>query len=627
MSDDALALLDQAAGEAMRMRRGDLAARLEAQRGRVIDPACQVLVVGEFKKGKSSLINALLDTDACPADAVTATAAPTIVRYGPAPAATLVTEPEDDGGGPAAVERRDIDLGSVRALVTDEARTHATGRRIQAVDIQLPRELLRQGLILIDTPGVGGGLASAHAAATLRALTLADALVFVSDASQEYTAPELDFLRRAVQMCPAFVCVLTKIDFYPEWRRIVALDLGHLVAGGLEAEILPVSVPLHEHALRTGEEALDAESGVGRLADHLRDRLLGAKAALAVRGAAAAVRSVLGQLGTGLATEQATLADPRVGAALLRRLQDAQRRADEQRGATARWQQTLADQVGEMAATLDTDLTLRVRAIRKEAGERVSAGDPARAWPELQAWLTMRTNEEVAGHFALLRERAQAVAAEVASHFTADAAATATVPADFGVPDGWSGVDTRTAEVGFERYSRLELGLMAARGSVSGFAIGSTVAGMVATATALSVASAGVMLLPATAAAATMLARSTLRQLRDHQLRVNRTEALRALGAYLDEADLLARKASRDTVRQVNRRLRDDFTARAEELHTSAQRNLATTATAVKRDQDSRRRRLREVTAELERLRALLAEADRLERLVPPPLAGTVGRP
>src|SRR5690606_40618541 len=57
------------------------------------------------------------------------------------------------------------------------------------------------GLVLVDTPGVGG-LGSAHGAATMAAVAGADAVVFVSDAAQEYTRPELDFLASAMQMCP-----------------------------------------------------------------------------------------------------------------------------------------------------------------------------------------------------------------------------------------------------------------------------------------------------------------------------------------------------------------------------------------------------------------------------------------
>ena len=94
-------------------------------------------------------------------------------------------------------------------------------------EIGLPRKLLEGGLVLVDTPGVGG-LGSAHGAATMSALPSADAVLLVSDAAQEYTGPELEFLGAAMKLCPNVACVVTKTDLYPHWRRIMELDRGHL---------------------------------------------------------------------------------------------------------------------------------------------------------------------------------------------------------------------------------------------------------------------------------------------------------------------------------------------------------------------------------------------------------------
>ena len=102
-------------------------------------------------------------------------------------------------------------------------------RGLRSVEVRLPRRFLRAGLCLIDTPGVGG-LDSAHGIITLGALDLADGMLFVTDASQELTAPELDFLQQALQRCPRAACVVTKTDLYPEWRRIVEINKGHLAA-------------------------------------------------------------------------------------------------------------------------------------------------------------------------------------------------------------------------------------------------------------------------------------------------------------------------------------------------------------------------------------------------------------
>ena len=92
---------------------------------------------------------------------------------------------------------------------------HSTARyQVEQVEVVLPHPILERGITLIDTPGIGG-LNAAHAAATLAFLPIADALVFVSDASAELTGPELEFLRSAVDAGPLIVVALTKVDIYP----------------------------------------------------------------------------------------------------------------------------------------------------------------------------------------------------------------------------------------------------------------------------------------------------------------------------------------------------------------------------------------------------------------------------
>src|SRR5205085_6965425 len=91
-SDQVLRLLDDAITETSRLGRQDLAGRLTAQRDQVTSGAWHVLVAGEFKKGKSALVNALLGVPVCGTDAVAFTAVPTIIRYGAAPAAEVVLD-------------------------------------------------------------------------------------------------------------------------------------------------------------------------------------------------------------------------------------------------------------------------------------------------------------------------------------------------------------------------------------------------------------------------------------------------------------------------------------------------------------------------------------------------------
>ena len=61
-------LVDQGIALAGSGDRADLRRRLEQTKERLLDPSVRVIVVGEFKQGKSQLINALVNAPVCPVD-------------------------------------------------------------------------------------------------------------------------------------------------------------------------------------------------------------------------------------------------------------------------------------------------------------------------------------------------------------------------------------------------------------------------------------------------------------------------------------------------------------------------------------------------------------------------------
>ena len=85
----------------------------------------------------------------------------------------------------------------------------------------------------IGKPDAGGGAASNNGMTSR----------FVSDASQEYSGPELEFMRTARSLCPNVGCVMTKIDFYPAWRKILDLDAGLAAASPLLPSVAGKSGP------------------------------------------------------------------------------------------------------------------------------------------------------------------------------------------------------------------------------------------------------------------------------------------------------------------------------------------------------------------------------------------------
>ena len=199
-----------------RYTRPDLEARLRHAHARLTDGHVRVLVVGEFKQGESLLVNGLVGAPVCPVRDDIATSVATVVSYAPQPAITLSARVQGPDGHDIVRTPFATDRGpgsprwrTPRLHVTERGNRGNGGAWSRSRLACRPRSWA--GLQIVDTPGVGG-LRSVHGAATMAALPAADAVLLVSDASQEYTAPELEFLRQAIRLCPNVVCVLTKID-------------------------------------------------------------------------------------------------------------------------------------------------------------------------------------------------------------------------------------------------------------------------------------------------------------------------------------------------------------------------------------------------------------------------------
>jgi hypothetical protein len=596
-SEQILRLLDEAITETSRLGREDLSGRLSAQREQVTSGAWHVLVAGEFKKGKSALVNALLGVPVCGTDAVAFTAVPTIIRYGARPSAEIVL----DSG-----QRRPIDPAAAARYATEDVVDEGpvSGARLAAVEVELPRELLRSGLVLVDTPGIGGGFAAAAAAATMRAMSLADAVLMVSDASQEYTAAEVELLRRAAEICPRMLCVLTKTDFYPEWARIQEINRGHLRRAGLSStEILPVSSVLREVALRTGDQALNGESGFPALVARLRAQLAAQREEVSAGRAAAAVHSSLSQVAGTLNVEHVALTQPGERIASLQRLDQAHEKAQALSLPSARWQHVINDRFADVQARVEEDLQVRIRRLEQEAGERIRTGDPAREWAEIVPWLYQRTNEELTDGHSRLLTQVEEVAEEVAALFEGEIADIGAVTVG-GIQRPTAGDAFRLDQLTARGPGKLELGMHAARG----WSLSSSV---ITTLLVATLHPGLLVVLPITAALGTVFAVKAVHGFKTARLEASRNEAVRSVAGYLNQARVDAHRASVNILRHSRNQLRDYYLDRANELATTAQTERAATLRAAQTDQPGAQRRASEAASDLARVSSLLDATDR----------------
>jgi GTPase SAR1 family protein len=573
--------------------RDDLGQRLDRTRARLLDPTARVLVVGEFKQGKSLLINALVNAPVCPVDDDLATAVPTEVRYAESPAAVVVEQPDPDV---PRLRRRMVSVDDIGRYAS-EAGDAADRRQVRHVEVGIPRSILAGGLCLVDTPGVGG-LDSAHGASTMAALPGADAVVLVSDAAQEYTASELEFLRHTVDLCPTVLCVLTKTDLYPDWRRIADLDRARLRAVGVDAKVLAVSSTLRMLAIRDTDRGLNAESGFPALVRHLRDEILADLDRLAARSASHDVLTVTRQLATSMSAELAALRDPAGTDELMAELARASERVENLRRQSSRWQQTLNDGVADLAADIDHDLRDRMRGIVREAEEQLDAVDPAAIVEEFTTWVHRRVSAAASANFVWASQRVGWLATQVATHFGADGATEMPLVRQHAPKSALA----QAATFAMPEAESFGFGQKWVTGMRGGYG-GTLMVGMMSTVAGLA------LLNPLSIAAGVLLGRKTVKDERKRLLQRRQAEAKAAVRRYVDDLLFQVGKESRDLLRESQRMLRDHFTRIAEELSRSLSESTHAAQRAVVGDKAERDRRILDLEAELDRVEALAGNA------------------
>jgi len=253
-----------------------------------------VVVMGEVKRGKSSLVNALIaQPDLLPVDVLTCTSAPIRVAVshdGPVvPQVTLVRGTEREMILATELARW-VTVDGVGSL---QGNTNAGLEEAQdppsSAEISV-RYTDMDGITVVDTPGVGG-LDKRAVTAALQEARHAGVLLMVCDASTPITAPEMDILRQAHDSVGGVIVAVTKTDKNTRrWRAIVE-DNKRLISShmGIDVPVVGVSSLRALDAARCIDPARRAElerrSGIAQLRSQLRAQLrqpaaMGQRAAL-----------------------------------------------------------------------------------------------------------------------------------------------------------------------------------------------------------------------------------------------------------------------------------------------------------------------------------------------------------
>jgi predicted GTPase len=324
---EAIDLVASVAGE---LREPGIVADARDLAARAAEGRFYLACIGQFKRGKSTLINALLGGPVLPVGVVPVTSAITTISHSAESGARVRF---DDG------RVADISVAEIAAFVT-EAANPGNVKGVRAVEVGVPSEILRGGVCLVDTPGIGS-VFGGNTAVTRGFVPRIDAALVVIGAEPPIAGDEVALVSEVASETSALMFVLNKRDrSTPDERkdacafaqRVLRDTLGRPVdrifevsalaalSGDTDAEWTALV-----HAIRTLVQGRDALLGrrVERRTAALRAQLLDVieerDAALrrplqeseqhiaTLRTAVAAAEQSLGDLAALLATEEGRL--------------------------------------------------------------------------------------------------------------------------------------------------------------------------------------------------------------------------------------------------------------------------------------------------------------------------------
>jgi hypothetical protein len=203
-----LEMLERLAAEAGALA---LATETRALADRVRDGLFYVACVGQFKRGKSTLINALVGGPFLPVGVVPVTAVVTVVRYGIETMARVRF---------AADSWQDIATSELAQYVTEEHNPE-NRRGVTGVEVFVPSELLASGMCLVDTPGIGSVFLG-NTVATRAFVPHIDAALVVLGADPPISADELALVTEVAKRRVEVLFVLNKADKLSDAEREAA---------------------------------------------------------------------------------------------------------------------------------------------------------------------------------------------------------------------------------------------------------------------------------------------------------------------------------------------------------------------------------------------------------------------
>ena len=262
-----------------------------------------LVVFGEFKRGKSTFINSLLGSSILPTAVVPLTSIITVVGYGEEDHAILYLQ---DGA------QHSIALDELPAYITETQNPH-NRKHVARVEVFVAAPLLNDGVQIVDTPGVGS-VYEHNTEVTSEYLPNADAAIFVLTADPPISKSEREFLHEVRQFVTKIFFVQNKIDHLTpdELDQSLAFNaqvIGEEV-GKAQVPIYPLSAKEALEAKLTGNQSLFARSRPDAFERALGAFLMSERGLVALQSGINAAMKAASDLRVGIEVEQTAIATP-----------------------------------------------------------------------------------------------------------------------------------------------------------------------------------------------------------------------------------------------------------------------------------------------------------------------------
>ena len=217
-------LLQELSGEAALSQLAELATEFGAEHiastarriaERVSEGRFYVACIGQFKRGKSTLLNALIGHSVLPTAVVPVTAVPTIIRHGERLSARLRLQ---------SAMWTNIPVSAVEEYVSEE-KNPENAKGVVGVEVFVPSPLLEAGMCLVDTPGIGSVFAG-NTATTQAFIPHIDAAIVVIGTDPPLSGDELQLVEAVSQEVHDLLFVLNKADRASEAERSASLEFS-----------------------------------------------------------------------------------------------------------------------------------------------------------------------------------------------------------------------------------------------------------------------------------------------------------------------------------------------------------------------------------------------------------------